>query len=171
MTHALGQTSLSRARRVDPVLMSVVALALTRSSVDMGVTEEQSRTRAEQQHKFDTGVSRVRPGPAARHMIQADGYSKAIDVVPWINGAFTWGDGQWRAPGPGGGLIYPFHEFALAMRSAAIETGVPMRWGAIWDRHLSDLPGDVAGLRQAVESYKVRHVGSDLLDGPHYELV
>lgn len=166
MTYAFGKTSLSRMRHVDPKLRTVATDALARCAVDFGCTEEQSRTVAEQQKKFDTGVSKVRPGPGARHMIQPDGWSKALDLVPWINGAFTWGDKNWRV-----GDVYPFHEIAVAMRLVAIEHVVPIRWGGVWDRRLNDLPPTVDGMRREVEAYKLRHAGPDFLDGPHYELI
>jgi hypothetical protein len=171
MAYAFGATSLSRSQHVDPLLMEVFALALSYSSVDFGFTEEQSRTAAEQQHKVDTGVSKVPPGPKARHMRQkADDKSKAGDLVPWVDGRFQWGDDQWRIyPAAGGEPIYAFHEIALAVRRASIELGRKVRWGAVWDRDLADLPGDLAGMRKAVEDYKARHAGSDFLDGPHFE--
>jgi len=163
--------SRQRAQFVDPDLMTVAERALAASAVDFGFTEDQSRTKAEQQKKFDTGVSKVRPGPNARHMIQADGYSKAIDAVPFIDGKFQWGDGQWRVKTVAGATVEPFYEIAAAMRDAAISTGVRVRWGAVWDRVLNDLPAGAAAMKAAVEAYKVRHPGPDFLDGPHFEIV
>lgn len=166
MTFVFSRTTRQRMSRVDPRLVSVATAALARCAVDFGCTEDQSRTAEEQLAKVKAGVSKVKPGPAAKHMIQPDGSSKALDLVPWMNGAFTWGDNQWRV-----GDVFPFHEIAIAMRWAAIEQAVPIRWGGVWDRRLNDLPPTVAGLRQAVEAYKVRHVGPDFLDGPHFELI
>lgn len=163
--------SRTRAQFVDPALMGVAEDALAISAVDFGFTEDQSRTKAEQQRKFDTGVSKVRPGPKARHMIQADGYSKAIDAVPFVDGKFQWGDPQWRIKTASGAVIEPFYEIAAAMREAAIKRGVRVRWGAVWDRVLNDLPAGAAAMKAAVEAYKVRHVGADFLDGPHFEIV
>ncbi len=170
MTFVLGERSLERARHVDPALIAVVQQALILSPVDAGFTEDQSRTVEQQRRKFDTGVSKVRPGPSATHMIQSDGYSKAVDLVPWIDGAFQWGDGQWRVRTKAGVVLRPFFDLAAAMRAAAIKRGVRLRWGAIWDRTLNDLPDTAAGLARAMEDYKIRHVGADFLDGPHFEL-
>ncbi len=170
MPFALGARSLSRSAHVDPKLMAVVSLAIGRSPVDFGMSEEQSRTAAEQLKKFNDGVSKVRPGPAARHMIQPDGFSKAVDLVPWVDGAFTWGDGQWRVTTKGGAVIRPFFDIAAAMQSASVELGAPVRWGAIWDRVLNDLQPGATSLALAMEDYKVRHPGPDFLDGPHFEL-
>lgn len=171
MTFALGARSLARARHVDPALMAVAGLAIGRSAVDFGMTEDQSRTEAQQRAKVAAGVSKVAPGPKARHMIQPDGFSKALDLVPWIDGRFQWGDNQWRVTTADGRVLRPFFDIAAAMRSAAVELGVKVRWGAIWDRTLNDLPAAAAGLARAMEDYKVRHPGPDFLDGPHFELV
>ncbi len=170
MTFQLGARSLAHAAHVDPRLMTVVHLAIARSTVDFGCTEGQSRTRAEQQRKVDQGVSHVRPGPGARHMIQPDGFSKAIDLVPWIDGRFQWGDGNWRVRRSDGVVVDAFFEIAAAMVSAAQESATNLRWGALWDRRTDDLPLDPVELRRELERYKARHAGPDFLDGPHWEL-
>lgn len=171
MTHTFSAQSLHRARFVDPELMGVAIPALARCAVDFGITEEQSRTAAEQQEKFAAGVSKVPPGPKARHMIQKDGTSKALDLVPWIDGRFQWGDKDWKVATADGRVLLPFHEIAVAMRHEAIAQSVSIRWGAVWDRKLHELPDTVDGLVNAIEAYKVRHAGADFLDGPHFELI
>jgi peptidoglycan L-alanyl-D-glutamate endopeptidase CwlK len=171
MTFSFGRASLQNQQHVDPRLFAVGVAALARCDVDFGATENQSRTAAEQQKKFDDGFSKVRPGPSARHMIQPDGFSKAVDYVPWIDGRFQWGDPQWRVTRSNGVVLRPFHLIAVAMRSAAIEKGVAIRWGAVWDQRLNDLPATVEGLAAAIEGYKARHAGPDFLDGPHFELI
>jgi len=171
MPFALGQRSLTRSAHVDPKLMAVVALAIAGSPVDFGMTEDQSRTAEEQLKKFNDGVSKIRPGPAARHMIQPDGYSKAVDLVPWIDGKFQWGDGQWRVTTQAGLVMRPFFDIAAAMQAAAIKLHTPIRWGAIWDRVLNDLNPGAHALALQMEDYKARHPGPDFLDGPHFELI
>lgn len=168
MGFKFGSTSLSRAKHVDPALMAIATRALELSQVDAGLTEEQSRTQAQQKAKVAAGVSKTMD---SAHMIQADGFSKGLDLVPWIGGAFTWGDAQWRVHIPGAGHIYPFHELALSMRQAALEARRAIVWGAIWDRPLTSLKvATVDDLRAEVEAYKVRHPGPDFLDGPHFQL-
>jgi len=171
MTNTFSATSLHRARFVDPRLLSVAIPALARCAVDFGITEDQSRTAAEQQAKFDAGVSKVKPGPKATHMIQPDGTSKGLDLVPWIDGRFQWGDKDWKVVTKDGRVLLPFHEIAVAMRHEAIVQAVPIRWGAVWDRRLNDLPADVQGMVKAIEAYKVRKGGKAFLDGPHFETI
>ena len=57
------------------------------------------------------------------------------------------------------------------MRAAAVQKGVRIRWGGVWDRCLNDLPADPAGLEEAVKAYCARHPGPDFIDGPHFELM
>lgn len=168
MPFAFGARSRSFMARVHPKLVAVAVLGLARSTVDFGCTEEQVRTLQEQAAKVAAGVSKTMH---SRHLMRADGYGHAIDLVPWVDGAFQWGDDHWRVKTGDGRTLEPFYDIAAAMRSASIELATPLIWGAVWDRRLQDLPADPAGLKAAVEAYKARHAGPDLLDGPHFQMV
>jgi hypothetical protein len=123
MTYALGSRSLSFCAHVDPKLMAVVKRAISICPVDFGMTEDQSRTVAQQAAKVAAGVSHVRPGPAARHMIQPDGYSKAVDLVPWVDGRFQWGDKNWKVHTADGRTLDPFFDIAAAMVASCNAAG------------------------------------------------
>ncbi len=172
MSFRFSKRSMDRARSVDPRLMAVATGALARSSVDFGLTEEQSRTWAEQAEKVRRGVSRTMN---SKHIIPQGGeFSTALDLVPYIDGVFTWGDNQWRVKTKAGPVIEPFYEIAAAMREVAVALGVTIIWGGVWDRKLNDLPPGAAAMKAAVEAYKARRKaagGTTLLDGPHFELV
>jgi peptidoglycan L-alanyl-D-glutamate endopeptidase CwlK len=168
MAFRFSQRSVSRATGVDPLLFAIATLALYRSAVDFGLTEEQSRSEAEQREKVARGVSKTMN---SKHMIPAGkAFSTALDLVPFIDGRFQWGDNQWRVQTADGRTLEPFYEIAAAMREAAIAFGVKVRWGGVWDRTLDQLPAGAAGMKRAVEEYKARHPGPDFLDGPHFEL-
>lgn len=172
MSFRFSKRSMDRARSVDPCLMAVATAALARSSVDFGLTEEQSRTWAEQAEKVRRGVSRTMN---SKHIIPQGGeFSTALDLVPYIDGVFSWGDNQWRVKTKAGPVIEPFYEIAAAMREVAVALGVTIIWGGVWDRKLNDLPPGAAAMKAAVEAYKARRKaagGTALLDGPHFELV
>lgn len=169
MSFRFSQRSLDRCRNVDSRLIACAVIALTKSAVDFGITEEQSRTHAEQAEKVARGVSKTMN---SKHMIpKGKTVSTALDLVPFIDGRFQWGDGQWRVRTAAGAVIEPFYEIAAAMREAAICSGLRIRWGAVWDRDLNDLPAGAAAMKAAVEAYKVRHPGPDFIDGPHFEIV
>lgn len=168
MTYKLGAQSLAHMAGVHPRMTGLVPLALSYSTVDFGCTEKQVRTKAEQRRKVEQGFSKSLNGP---HVEKDDGFGHAVDLVPWIDGRFQWGDNQWRVKTRAGPVIEPFYEIAAAMQRAAIEKGVRIKWGAIWDRCLNDLPLGAKALKAAMEAYKVRHPGPDFVDGPHFELM
>ncbi|WP_292223951.1 M15 family peptidase [Brevundimonas sp.] len=172
MSFRFSKRSMDRARSVDPRLMALATAALARSSVDFGLTEEQSRTWAEQAEKVRRGVSKTMN---SKHVIKAPKkVSEGVDLVPFVDGVFTWGDNQWRVKTKAGPTIEPFYEIAAAMREAAIAANLRLTWGGVWDRCLNDLPAGPAAMKAAVEAYKARRKaagGAALLDGPHFELV
>lgn len=171
MSYRFSQRSLDRARNVDARLIAVAVIGLTKSKVDFGITEEQSRTYAEQAEKVRRGVSQTM---TSKHMIpQGKTVSTALDLVPYIDGQFQWGDQHWRVTTKAGAVLEPFYEIAAAMREAAICAGVQVKWGGCW-KVLNDLPAGAAAMKAAVEAYKVerRRAGkSAFLDGPHFEIV
>lgn len=148
MTYELSPRSLDRLHGVHPDLVRVVMRAISTTTQDFAV-QQGLRTLEEQKRNVAKGNSRTMK---SRHLT-----GHAVDLVPWIDGALKW---DWPA----------IYKIASAMRGAAIAENVPIRFGGVWDRRLNELPGDPAGIKLAVEAYAKRHPGSDLLDGPHYEL-
>lgn len=155
MTFQLGGRSTRNLARVHPDLVLVVQHAIERSTQDFGVPEQSWRTLAEQAEKVRTGVSKTMH---SNHLIKDDGYGWAVDLVPWINGKFTWDH------------LPPFYAIAAAMRSAAVDLSVPLTWGAVWDRRLNDLPAHPQDLERAMQAYCARHAGKDFVDYPHFQL-
>lgn len=154
MTFALGKQSLARLEGVDPRLVGVVKHAIQITGQDFGVFEG-VRTLETQRKYMQRGVTRTM---ASKHLVQANGFGQAVDLVPYIDGTLRW---EW-------GAIWPIAE---AVRQAAIAEGVLIRWGGVWDRRLNLLRPGVDGLKAEVSDYSARHPGPDFLDGPHYELV
>jgi len=154
MTYVLGKTSLARLDGVHPDLVKVVKRAITISDQDFGVFEG-VRSLETQRKYMARGVTRTMK---SKHLVQGDGFGHAVDLVPYIDGTLRW---EW-------GAIWPI---ADAMRRAAGEEGVVLRWGGVWDRRLNLLQHGPEGLKAEVSAYSARHPGPDFLDGPHYELV
>lgn len=168
MAYSLGAKSRANLTGVHRQLADLIPLALARCPVDFGITEKQVRTLAEQREKVRRGVSKTMK---SRHLIKADGFGHAVDLVPWIDGRFQWGDGQWRVVTFAGVTLEPFFDIAAAMQEVAIEADVLLTWGAVWDQPINRLPRGAKGLKAALQAYKVRHPGPDFVDGPHFELV
>lgn len=153
MTFSLGSTSLARLSGVHPDLIMVVQTAITLTTQDFTV-QEGLRSAATQKEYLARGVTKTLD---SKHLLQPDGFGHAVDLVPWIAEQPRW---EWP----------PIYNIAAAMRAAAEQHNVAIRWGGVWDRHIADLPDTPDGLADAVKAYSLRHPGPDFLDGPHMEL-
>lgn len=125
MAYSLGATSRARLVGVHPDLVRVVERAIQISPQDFSVLEG-VRTPKRQRELYAQG--RTKPGNVvtwtltSNHFVTPDGYGHAVDLVPHPV--------DWEGP-----VRFPkFDAIAKAMFAAAAELGVPIRWGADWDR-------------------------------------
>lgn len=142
----LSKKSLSKLDGVHPALVAVVKLAITKTEVDFAVFEG-LRTLARQKELVASNASWTLD---SRHLT-----GHAVDLVPWV------GELRWDWP-----LCY---KVAEAVAQAAKELNVPIVWGGVWDRHLTEL-GDK---EDAVAAYVARRLSAKRkanIDGPHFEL-
>jgi peptidoglycan L-alanyl-D-glutamate endopeptidase CwlK len=152
--YQLGGASESRLVGVLEPLVRVVRRAIVISQIDFGITEG-LRQKIRQAALVASGASRTMDG---RHLT-----GHAIDFAAYVGGKISW---DWP----------PYPLIAAAFRTAAIEQGVPIVWGGVWDRLLNDIHGDLDFEAKAyrVRWYKARpNAGPDegpLIDGPHVEL-
>jgi len=153
MTFTLGAASRATLVGVHPRLVAVVDRAIALTAQDFAV-HDGLREPSEQAALVAAGVSRTLH---SKHVRQADGYGHAVDLVPVIAGRLRW---DWLG----------CYRVAVAMRAAAVEAGLPVTWGGVWDRDLRDLPADPDGMAAAVGGYHVRKGGHGFVDGPHFEL-
>lgn len=153
MAFTLGERSRAKLERVHHGIVGVVNRAIVLTRQDFCV-HDGVRTVEQQRAMVASGASKTMK---SRHLVQADGFGHAVDLVPWINGQPRW---EWK----------PIYVIAAAMRRACIEQGVQLTWGGVWDRRLTDLPDTPEGIEAAVKAYCARHPGPDFIDGPHYEL-
>ncbi|MBU3970627.1 MAG: M15 family metallopeptidase [Alphaproteobacteria bacterium] len=156
MGYALGAKSLAELQGVDPRLVMVVKRAIEISPQDFSV-HDGLRTEAEQTALVRKGASQTMN---SMHRKQADGYGHAVDLVPYINGKLRW---EWPA-------IFPI---AAAVKFAAAELNVQVRWGGCWDL-MSQIKGSTsADMEKAVQAYgdaKRRAGKRSFPDGPHFEI-
>ncbi|WP_293373740.1 M15 family metallopeptidase [Nevskia sp.] len=147
-TYKLGKRSLSELEGVHPDLVKVVLRAIELTTQDFAV-HDGIRTLAEQKELLARGASETLD---SRHIT-----GHAVDLVPLINGKLRW---EWT----------PIYRIAEAVRVAAREVGVPLRWGGAWDVTFTsetDSPEDL------VADYTARRRAAGkkaFIDGPHYEL-
>lgn len=147
MTFELGKRSRAELVGVHEDLVRVVKRALELSTVDFAV-HDGKRTQDEQLKLVQAGASQTLK---SRHLT-----GHAVDLVPVINGKLRW---EWP----------PIYQIARAVKEAATELNVQIRWGGCWTRlndleePLEDRVADYVQARKALGK-------SAFLDGPHYEL-
>ena len=149
MAFKLSQRSLDRLEGVKPDLVKVVKRAIELTTVDFGVIEG-VRTEERQKELVAKGASKTMK---SKHL---DG--NAVDLMVYVDGRGCW-------------ELNLYDEVADAMRQAAIEEGVPVRWGCAW--HIDNIVDYDGTMEEAMNAYidLRRSQGKrPFLDGPHFEL-
>lgn len=157
MTFALGAKSLGNLKGVHPKLVALVKEAILHTTQDFMV-HDGTRTVAEQRENVRKGVSKTMN---SKHIIEADGYGHAVDLVPVVNGQPVW---DWPR-------IYAIAE---AMERAADGHQVELIWGGVWDKLMGTYGSTAIAFKAENQAYVQRRKKagkSAFIDGPHFELV
>jgi hypothetical protein len=128
-----------------------VQRAIELTKVDFAVTEG-LRTPERQRELYAKGASQIKEG--GTHI-----EGRAIDLVAYIGNRISW-------------ELNLYDDIADAMRLAAIEANVGLRWGAAWN-----IP-DIRKWNGSMESAMMHYIDTrrkqgqrPFIDGPHFELV
>lgn len=149
MAFKLSQRSLDRLEGVKPDLVKVVKRAIELTTVDFGVIEG-VRTEERQKELVAKGASKTMK---SKHL---DG--NAVDLMVYVDGRGCW-------------ELNLYDEVADAMRQAAIEEGVPVRWGCAWHiDNIEDYDGTMEDAMNAYIDLRRSQGKRPFLDGPHFEL-
>ena len=147
-TYKLSNKSLNTLNGVNDKLVSVVKLAITKTSIDFRVGEG-LRTKQRQLELFKAGKSQTLN---SKHIT-----GHAVDLIALKNNKVSWD-------------MDDYVQIAEAVRLAAIELNVPVCWGGCWIGTLNSYPS----AKEAMDAY-IKHnkklKKSVFLDGPHFELV
>lgn len=149
MAFKLSQRSLDRLEGVKPDLINVVKRAIELTTIDFGVIEG-VRTEERQKELVAKGASKTMK---SKHL-----EGNAVDLMVYVDGRGCW-------------ELNLYDEVADAMRQAAIEEGVPIRWGCAW--HIDNIEDFDGTMESAMNEYidLRRSQGKrPFLDGPHFEL-
>ena len=149
MTFKLSKRSHDRLFGVNPKLVAVVNRAIELTTVDFGVTEG-LRTVETQEAYVKAGKSQTMN---SKHI-----GGNAVDLVAYINGEVSW-------------ELNVYDNIADAMRQAAIENDLPLRWGAAWN--VPDICKWTGSMEDAMNHYidKRRQQGRrPFIDAPHFEI-
>lgn len=146
---SLSQRSIERLDGVDDRLVDVVCRAIEITTVDFGVSEG-LRTVETQRQYVATGKSQTMD---SKHLT-----GHAVDLVAYINGQVAW-------------ELNLYDNIADAMKQAAIEKNVAIKWGAAWN-----VP-DIRLWRGTMEEAMVYYIDTrrkvnkrPFIDGPHFEI-
>ena len=148
MPFKFGKRSLRELEGVHEDLARVTHRALELTVQDFTVFDG-IRTEDEQRKLVERGASTTMN---SRHLT-----GHAVDLVPYINGKVRW---EWD----------PIYDIADAVRIAAQELNVPIRWGGAWD---IDFTASEYSPEDLVLGYVDRRRAQGrraFIDGPHYEL-
>lgn len=150
MTFKLSKRSLANLEGVDYRLVVVVHRAIELTKVDFAVIEG-VRTPQRQRELFEKGASQIREG--GTHV-----QGKAVDLMAYIGPRASW-------------ELNLYDDIADAMKAAAIEHNVPLRWGGAWN--VPDVRHWKGTMQEAMNFYidARRAQGKrPFLDGPHWEI-
>lgn len=147
MTYQLGTRSKEFLAYVHKDIRAVVEKAIEITPIDFTVTAGK-RTLSEQKEMVAKGVSQTLK---SRHI---DG--TAVDLAPIVDGKISF---DWQY----------FFPLAQAMKDAANELGIKIRWGGCWD-FINDKEGKPEDWVEAYKNYRKSLGKKAFLDGPHFDL-
>ncbi len=148
MTYQLGKRSKDRLLGVDPRMVAIVEKAITISEQDFSVICG-LRTVQEQEALVAKGASQTMK---SKHL-----EGLAVDLMAYIDG------GRWE--------LNLYDEIADAIRKAAIELEVNVRWGAAWHKTLNEWDGTAEDLMNEYIDLRRSQGRRPFIDGPHFEIV
>ena len=135
---------------VDSELKEIVSLAITYTKIDFGVIEG-IRTVAQQKVLVESGASQTMD---SKHL-----EGRAVDLMAYVDGRGCW-------------ELNVYDDIADAMKRAAIEIDVAVRWGAAWT--VTDIREWNGTMEEAMNSYIDTRRGQGrrpFIDAPHFELM
>ena len=150
MAYKLSTRSQEKLVGIDSELREVVCLAIKYTKIDFGVIEG-VRTVAQQNALVESGASQTMD---SKHL-----KGRAVDLMAYIGSRGCW-------------ELNVYDDIADAMKRAAIESNVAVRWGAAWT--VTDIREWNGTMEEAMNSYidTRRSQGRrPFIDAPHFELM
>ena len=145
----LSDISKKRLEGVKPELVAIVERAIEITGVDFGVTQG-LRTIEEQEALVARGASKTMK---SKHLT-----GDAVDLAAYIGSRVSW-------------EITLYDDIADAMKQAAKETEIAVRWGGAWQvRDIRLHEGTMEDAMNAYIDLRRSEGRRPFLDGPHFEL-
>tara|TARA_R110001606_G_scaffold378137_1_gene537651 strand:+ start:741 stop:1193 length:453 start_codon:yes stop_codon:yes gene_type:complete len=150
MSFKLSQRSLDKLEGVDSNLVDVTKRAIELTKVDFGVIYGM-RTEEEQAKLVASGKSQTMK---SNHLI-----GRAVDLMAYVDGKGCW-------------ELNVYDDLCDAMKAAAEELDVAVKWGAAWSE------GDIRTYPGTAEDAMMKYIDlrrsqgrRPFIDGPHFELI
>ena len=145
----LSTRSIERLEGVNPKLKAIVMSAIELTKIDFGVICGM-RTIEEQKRLVEIGASQTMN---SKHLV-----GMAVDLMAYIDGRGCW-------------ELNVYDEIADAMKEAAKDADVSIRWGCAWHiNNICDWDGTMEEAMNAYIDFKRISSKRPFLDGPHFEL-
>lgn len=150
MSFNLSNRSLEKLEGVNENLVQVVKRAIELTKVDFGVVYG-LRTVEEQEKLVAAGKSQTMK---SKHL-----EGRAVDLMAYVDGKGCW-------------ELNVYDDLCDAMKAAAKELSVPIKWGAAWSE------GDIRSYPGTAEDAMMKYIDlrrsqgrRPFIDGPHFELM
>jgi peptidoglycan L-alanyl-D-glutamate endopeptidase CwlK len=150
MTFVLSQRSLSKMNGINNELHTVVCSAIKLSKIDFGVICGM-RTETEQRALLEKGATTTMK---SKHLT-----GDAVDLMAYIGSRGSW-------------ELNLYDDIADAMKEAAIQERVGIRWGAAWN--IPDIREWEGTMEEAMNHYideRRAQKRRPFIDGPHFECI
>ena len=150
MTFELSSRSLGKLDGVDDTLVNVVKRAIELTKIDFGVTFGM-RTVEEQTALVAAGRSQTMK---SKHL---DG--RAVDLMAYVDGKGCW-------------ELNVYDDLCDAMKDAAEELDISVKWGAAWSEgDIRTYPGTAEEAMMTYIDLRRSEGRRPFIDGPHFELM
>jgi peptidoglycan L-alanyl-D-glutamate endopeptidase CwlK len=150
MSFTLSTRSLAKLEGVNESLVAVTKKAIELTKIDFGVIYGM-RTIEEQEKLFAAGKSQTMK---SKHLV-----GEAVDLMAYVDGVASW-------------ELNVYDDLCDAMKEAATELEVAIKWGAAWSE------GDIRTYPSTAEDAMMAYIDlrrsenrRPFIDGPHFELM
>ena len=150
MTFKLSQRSIDKMEGVDADLVAVTKRAIELTKIDFGVIYGM-RTIQEQEKLIAAGKSQTMK---SKHLV-----GRAVDLMAYVDGKGCW-------------ELNVYDDLCDAMKEAAKELSVAIKWGAAWSEgDIRTYPGTAEDAMMAYVDLRRGQGRRPFIDGPHFELM
>ena len=150
MAFKLSQRSIDKMEGVDANLVAVTKRAIELTKIDFGVIYGM-RTIQEQEKLVAAGKSQTMK---SKHLV-----GRAVDLMAYVDGKGCW-------------ELNVYDDLCDAMKEAAKELSVAIKWGAAWSEgDIRTYPGTAEDAMMAYVDLRRGQGRRPFIDGPHFELM